>query len=73
MRDDLDIIYALTESGADVNAPSTSEEDTPLQLATIFREPEVVEILLKACADVNRTSKVNKKTALQEGNIGGIY
>ncbi len=49
-----DIVHALIDAGADVNAVHREAGATPLEYAVLTSQPVVLEMLLTAGADVNR-------------------
>ncbi len=51
-----DSIAVLLDNGAEVNRPANKLEETPLMLAAATGQARVVELLLKAGADVNTIS-----------------
>ncbi|WP_081099191.1 ankyrin repeat domain-containing protein [Leptospira weilii] len=66
-RYDLDVVKFLVESGADVNAVSSSGE-SPLFFAIWSRDPEIVKYLVAQGADVNHRDEFGK-TALHHAVI----
>lgn len=65
-RDQIDEVKRLLEDGADVNARTKEDGDTPLHLAAEGGHLEIVRLLLDHGADVNARTRDDNETPLGE-------
>ena len=63
-----DAVEALVQYGAEVDAPTTVDTQTPLMWATAFNRLETMKALLEAGADVSLTSAVVDYVAISSGD-----
>jgi ankyrin repeat protein len=61
-------VDALVQYGAEVDAPTTADAQTPLMWATAFNRLETMKALLEAGADVSLTSAVVDYVAISSGD-----